>query len=242
MDACFVVPPILVMLAKHPQVDNYDLSSLKMLYSGAAPLSEELCLAVKARIPVIGVLQGFGMSEMTLSVLQQSLEFQTPGSVGVLRPGSWGKIIDPETGSVLGPNERGEMCFKGSATMKGYIGDKTATLNTIDSDGWLHTGDVGYYNENGEWFIVDRLKELIKFKAFQVPPAEIEALLLTHPEVDDAGVIGVPNEAAGEIAVGFVVRKQNSKLSEQDVLDFVAGKNLRSYSNVLIFVNYYFRF
>lgn len=211
-------------MAKHPMVDQYDLSSVKLIFSGAAPLSKELADAVKERTPVMAILQGFGMSEMTLSVLQQSLEFNTPGSVGVLRPGTWGKIIDPNTGTVLGPNERGEMCFKGSAVMKGYIRDNVATRNTIDADGWLHTGDIGYYTEDHEWFIVDRIKELIKYKGFQVPPAEIEALLLTHPNINDAGVIGIADEAVGERALGFVVRKKNSKLTEQEVLDFVNEK------------------
>lgn len=222
----FAVPPLLVMLAKQPAVDEYDLSSLLMIYSGAAPLSKETVDAVQRRLPnLMGVFQGFGMSEMTLSVLQQSLMYRTEGSVGVLRPGMWGKIIDPETGRTLRAGEHGEMCFRGSAIMRGYVGDERATRGTIDADGWLHTGDVGYYDEQGEWYIVDRLKELIKYKGFQVPPAELESLLLQHPDVVDAGVIGLPDESCGEKALGFVVRRNGAAaLTEQQVLDFVSAR------------------
>lgn len=220
----FAVPPLMVFLAKHPLVDQYDLSNLLVIYCGAAPLSREVEQAVIDRIGVMAVRQGFGMSEMTLSVLGQDPEHDAPGSVGVLRPGIWGKIVDPDTGKVLGKNERGEMCFKGSSVMKGYVGDLEATRNTIDKDGWLHTGDIGYYNDNLEWFIVDRIKELIKFKGFQVPPAEIETILLTHPKISDAAVIGVPDDLAGELPLGFVVKQTGIDLTEQEVLDFVAGK------------------
>lgn len=222
----FGVPPLLLMLAKSPAVANYDLSSLRMIYSGAAPLSVEVAQAVRDRVPsLLGVFQGFGMSEMTLSVLQQSPAANTAGSVGTLRPGIWGKVCDPETGATLAGGERGEMCFRGgSAIMKGYVGDAEATRGTIDADGWLHTGDIGYYDEAGEWYIVDRLKELIKYKGFQVPPAEIEAVLLQHPDVVDAGVIGVPDEAVGERAVGFVVRRKGATLSAAEVVEFVAER------------------
>lgn len=223
-NAAFLVPPLLLFLAKSPLVDKYDVSSLIIIGCGAAPLSKEIGDAVKARLNILALRQGYGMSEMTLSVLAQTEGFEKVGSVGTLRPGTWGKVIDPETGKALGPNQRGEMCFKGSPIMRGYIRNPMATKQTIDADGWLHTGDVGYYDDDGEWFIVDRLKELIKYKGFQVPPAEIEAILLTHPDIIDAAVIGVPDENAGELPFAFVVRKPNANLTEKHVIDFVASK------------------
>lgn len=222
VNTAFLVPPLLVFLAKSPLVDKYDVSNLKLIGCGAAPLSKEISDAVRDRLKVLAVRQGYGMSEMTLSVLAQTEGFDKVGSVGTLRAGTWGKVIDPDTGKALGPNQRGEMCFKGSAVMRGYIRNQAATRETIDADGWLHTGDIGYYDERHEWFIVDRLKELIKYKGFQVPPAEIEALLLTHPNINDAAVIGIPDDEAGELPLAFVVRKPGTKLTEKDVIDFVA--------------------
>lgn len=223
-NSAFLVPPLLVFLAKSPLVNKYDISSLLVIGCGAAPLSKEISDAVRSRLNILALRQGYGMSEMTFSVLAQSEGFEKVGSVGTLRAGVWGKIIDPETGNVLGPNQRGEMCFKGSAIMRGYVRNKVATDQTIDKDGWLHTGDVGYYDEDGEWFIVDRLKELIKYKGFQVPPAEIEAILLTHPDINDAAVIGIPDENAGELPFAFVVRKSNSNLTKEEVIEFVASE------------------
>lgn len=220
----FLVPPLLVFLAKSPLVDQYDLSSLAAIGCGAAALSKELSEAVRTRLNILALRQGYGMSEMTLGVLAQTMEHDKPGSVGSLRAGVWGKIIDPDTGRTLGPNEPGEMCFKGTIIMRGYRGNDSATKQTIDADGWLHTGDVGYYDDDHEWFIVDRLKELIKYKGFQVPPAEIEAILLTHPDIFDAAVIGVPDERAGELPFAFVVRKPKTQLSEKDVIEFVASE------------------
>lgn len=225
VNVAFLVPPLLVFLAKSPLVDKYDVSNLKLIGCGAAPLSKEISDAVKDRLKVLAIRQGYGMSEMTLSILAQTDGFDKPGSVGTLRAGTWGKVIDPDTGKALGPNQRGEMCFKGSAVMRGYIRNQAATKETIDADGWLHTGDIGYYDERHEWFIVDRLKELIKYKGFQVPPAEIEALLLTHPNINDAAVIGIPDDEAGELPFAFVVRNPGTKLTEKDVIDFVASKN-----------------
>lgn len=222
-NTAFLVPPLLVFLAKSPLVDKYDVSSLLILGCGAAPLSKEISDAVQSRLNVLALRQGYGMSEMTLSVLAQTEGFDKVGSVGTLRSGVWGKVIDPETGKALGPNQRGEMCFKGSSIMRGYIRNELATKQTIDADGWLHTGDVGYYDDDSEWFIVDRLKELIKYKGFQVPPAEIEAILLTHPDIIDAAVIGIPDENAGELPFAFVVPKPNANLSKEDVINFVAS-------------------
>lgn len=223
-NVAFLVPPLLLFLAKSPLVDKFDLSSLMVIGCGAAPLSKEIHDAVCERLNIVGIRQGYGMSEMTLSVLAQTPESMKTGSVGSLRAGTWGKVIDPETGKTLGSNQRGELCFKGSIIMKGYVGNEQATRETIDAGGWLHTGDIGYYDEDGEWFIVDRIKELIKYKGYQVPPAEIEAILLTHPKINDAAVIGIPDEKAGELPLAFVVRKPNTKLTEKDVIDFVASE------------------
>lgn len=227
-----MVPPLLLFLANSPLVDSYDLSSLLIMGCGAAPLSKQLYDAVIKRLDTILFLgQGYGMTEMTLSVLTQTPIRMKAGSVGVLQPGTWGKIVDTETGTALGLYERGEMCFKGSAIMKGYVRDVNATKQTIDGDGWLHTGDIGYYDDDEEWFIVDRIKELIKYKGYQVPPAEIENLLLTHPNVLDAAVIGIPDEKAGELALAFVVPKPDSAVTEQEICEFVASN-----------YNFYFRY
>ncbi|EDW98995.1 4-coumarate--CoA ligase 1 [Drosophila yakuba] len=216
----FMVPPLMVFLAKHPIVDKYDLSSLMVLLCGAAPLSRETEDQIKERIGVPFIRQGYGLSESTLSVLVQNDEFCKPGSVGVLKVGIYAKVIDPDTGKLLGANERGELCFKGDGIMKGYIGDTKSTQTAI-KDGWLHTGDIGYYDDDFEFFIVDRIKELIKYKGFQVPPAEIEALLLTNDKIKDAAVIGKPDEEAGELPLAFVVKQANVQLTENEVIQFV---------------------
>ncbi|XP_055700083.1 uncharacterized protein LOC129799857 [Phlebotomus papatasi] len=221
----FMVPPLMVFMAKHPLVDKYDLSSLKELYCGAAPLSKEVENAVMARIPNLkAIRQGFGLSETTLSVLSTREAKTKPGSVGIIAIGTSCKVIDPETGKILGPNQPGELCFKGPQIMKGYVGNDAATRDTIDSEGWFHTGDVGYYDEDKFFFIVDRLKELIKYKAFQVPPAELEALLMSHPKIADAAVIGLPDEIAGELPLAFVVKQPNVEVTEQEIKDYIAGK------------------
>ncbi|KFB36727.1 luciferin 4-monooxygenase [Anopheles sinensis] len=216
------VPPIVLFLAKHPLVDSYDLSSVQTIICGAAPLSKETEDLVRRRLGVRYVRQGYGMSELTLATLVQNGDDHKPGSVGRVQIGTQVKVIDPESGRALGPNERGELCFRGTQVMVGYVGDEKATRATIDSDGWLHSGDVGYYDKDGEFYVVDRLKELIKYKGYQVPPAEIEAILLSHPGVQDAAVIGVPDEAAGELPMAFVVRQQDAlQLSEKELVDYV---------------------
>ena len=218
-----MVPPLMVFLAKHPLVDNFDLSSLNCIICGAAPLSKELQQAVHKRLHIDVIRQGYGMSELTLSTLVQHGKYMKPGSVGGATAGVYVKVIDTETGKSLGPNKPGELCFKGSQIMKGYVGDKQSTSATIDKDGWLHTGDIGYYDDDKEFFIIDRLKELIKYKAFQVPPAEIEAILLTHPKVKDAAVIGIPDDSAGELPLGFIVKQPNVELTKEEILKYVSG-------------------
>lgn len=164
------------------------------------------------------------MSETTLGVITQSKHETKPGSVGVLCPGVYCKVIDPDTGKILGKFQAGELCFKGQVIMKGYTGDKKSTEQTIDKEGWLHTGDVGYYDEDHYFFIVDRLKELIKYKAFQVAPAELEAILLSNEKVKDAAVIGLPDEVSGELPLAFVVKQDGVELTEKEVQEFVAAK------------------
>ncbi|EAA11995.3 AGAP004655-PA [Anopheles gambiae str. PEST] len=220
----FVVPPLMVFLAKHPLVDNYDLSCINTLLCGAAPLSKETEMLVKKRIGVKHVLQGYGMSETTLAMLIQSNDSNKSGSVGKLQAGTMAKVVDVETGRLLGPNEAGELYFKGTQIMKGYIGNEQETIQTIDKDGWLRTGDIGYYDNDEEFFIIDRLKELIKYKGYQVPPAEIEAVLLTNSKIKDAGVVGFPDEAAGELPLAFVVKQPGVTLTEEEVKQYVAAR------------------
>lgn len=218
----YLVPPIMLALAKHPLVDQFDLSSLNMITSGAAPLGQELQEAVGKRLDC-KVIQGYGMTE-TGPVTHVALHWEEPkfGSVGPLIPNTDGKVVDVETGNELGPNEEGEICVRGPQIMKGYLNNSEATAKTIDPDGFLHTGDIGYVDDDGWFYIVDRLKELIKYKGMQVAPAELEALLLSHPQISDAAVIGVPDEAAGELPKAFVVT--GGDVSEEDIKSFVASK------------------
>lgn len=218
-----LVPPIVLALSKHPVVDNYDLSKLKTIFSGAAPLDEHLTRACMQRL-ACDVRQGYGMTE-TSPVTHSSpvdpaqVKF---GSVGVPAPNTECKIIDLETGESLGSKKEGEVCVRGPQVMKGYLNRPDATADTIDSEGWLHTGDIGYADDGGHFYIVDRAKELIKYKGFQVPPAELEALLLTHACVADAAVVPFQDDEVGEIPKAFVVLKED--ISAQELMNFVAER------------------
>lgn len=226
----YLVPPIVLALAKHPLVDQYDTSSLKLVFSGAAPLGAEVALEAAGRIGC-DVVQGYGMTE--LSPITHSTpggEFK-PGSIGLTVSNTESRIVDPLTGEDLGIDEDGELWIRGPQVMKGYLNNPEATALTIDEDGWLHTGDVGHIDDDGHFYIVDRLKELIKYKGFQVPPAELEALLLTHPAIADAAVIGIPDLEAGELPKGFVVLKPGADASADDVMEFVRD-NVASYKQL----------
>ena len=222
----FLVPPILVALAKHPLVDDFDLSALVRIVSGAAPLSEALAGAVAGRLGC-EVKQGYGMTEtapVTHFVPAQRTGWTKYGSVGPVVAGVDAKLIDVETGKEVADGERGELCVRGPNVMAGYLGNVDATRRTIDDDGWLHTGDVATVDAEGDFEIVDRVKELIKYNGYQVPPAELEALLLTHDAIADAAVIPVPDEAAGQIPKAVVVLKPGHDLSADDVITFVAER------------------
>ena len=123
----------------------------------------------------------------------------------------------------MGPNEEGEICIRGPIVMKGYIGNDQATKDTVDADGWLHSGDIGYYDEDGFFYITDRKKELIKYKGLQVSPTELEKILLTHPDVQDVAVAPVPDEVAGELPRAYVIRRAGSTVTEDDIAKFIAG-------------------
>jgi acyl-CoA synthetase (AMP-forming)/AMP-acid ligase II len=199
-----MVPPLMNFLAMHPLVDAYDLSSLQWIGCGAAPLGAALEQRVAERVKC-DVVQGFGMTESSGVVALTYRDRPRQGSSGQLLPGTQARVVDPESGADLPRGTAGELWFRGPQAFKGYRNRTEATAATIGQDGWVHTGDLGYFDEDGYLFITDRLKELIKVNAFQVAPAELEALLLTHPAVADVAVIGRPHERSGEIPIAYVV-------------------------------------
>eukprot|EP00253_Pinus_taeda_P014316 PITA_14316 len=144
------------------------------------------------------------------------------GSGGILAPGIEAKVVSLKTGRPLPPNQRGELWFRGPNIMPGYFNNPSATKSTLDEEGWLHTGDMGYFDEDGGLYIVDRIKEIIKVKGYQVAPAELEALLLTHSQIVDVGVIPFPDPNSGEVPIAYVVRSPGRSLTEKDVMDYVA--------------------
>ncbi|GAB0097774.1 luciferin 4-monooxygenase [Sergentomyia squamirostris] len=220
----FLVPPIMVFLAKSPLIPKYDLSCIKELFYGAAPLGKGIADEIFQRLPnVKKIQQAYGMTETTLTVMGMRREDTAKGSIGQVTAKTLCKIVDPETGEILGPNKPGELCVKGPSIMKGYYKNPKATAETI-RDGWLHTGDIGYYDDQKNFFIVDRLKELIKYNGFQVAPAELEGLIITHPAVREAAVIGIPDPKAGELPTAFVVKRDNVEVSAEEIANFVAEK------------------
>ncbi len=218
----YLVPPIVLALAKQPIVDNYDLSSLRIVMSGAAPLGAELAAEASARIGA-DVFQGYGMTELSPVSHLCPLDDARPGSIGVLVPNTEARLVDAETGVDAPKGGPGELWIRGPLVMRGYLNNPEATATTIDTDGWLHTGDVATVDADGHFAIVDRVKELIKYKGFQVPPAELEALLVTHPSVADVAVIPVADEEAGEIPKAFVVLKPDHAATAEELMAFVAG-------------------
>ena len=217
-----LVPPVVLAMSKSPLVENYDLSALKLVFSGAAPLGEALARECAARLGC-DVVQGYGMTETSPATHIATPARNKDGSVGPPVPNMECRVVSLETGEPVGYGEEGEVCVRGPQVMKGYLNQPDATAQCLDEDGWLHTGDIGYADDDGFFFIVDRAKELIKYKGFQVAPAELEALLLTHPSVADAAVIPSPDEEAGEVPKAFVVVREGHGMTEAEVLDFVAG-------------------
>jgi acyl-CoA synthetase (AMP-forming)/AMP-acid ligase II len=220
----FIVPPIALALAKHPAVDDADLSSLRLLLSGAAPLGPELTGLVQERLGCL-VIQGYGMTETSpvTHTIPPQPERNRAGTIGPPLVATECRLVDPESGAEVGVGERGELWIRGPQVMQGYLNNEEATAATIDENGWLHTGDVATVDEHGYYKIVDRLKELIKYKGFQVAPAELEALIVGHPDVADVAVIGVPDEECGELPKAYVVPASDG-FDPDALMEWVGGR------------------
>jgi acyl-CoA synthetase (AMP-forming)/AMP-acid ligase II len=223
-----LVPPIVLGLVKHPAVAQFDLSSVRLVFSGAAPLGEEIAreLSRKLGCPVV---QGYGMTEASpvthLSPVRNVP--LKPGSAGKVVPNTEVKIVDVVTGEEVAAGKEGELLIRGPQIMKGYLGRPDETAACLDTEGWYHTGDVGYVDPEGYFYIVDRTKELIKYKGLQVAPAELEALLLTHPAVLDAAVVRKADEEAGEVPKAYVALKPDPAAratSAEAIMDWVAQR------------------
>jgi acyl-CoA synthetase (AMP-forming)/AMP-acid ligase II len=241
----FVAPPIVLALAKHPLVDQFDLSSLRSITSGAAPLDADLAQLAQDRLRKGGaegvtVAQGYGMTELSpVSHTTPEVGYEpagageTPkGTVGYALPNTECRLIDPATGEDAAPGERGELWVRGPQVMKGYLNNPQATAATLDDEGWLHTGDVAIVDDAGRYTVVDRVKELIKYKGYQVAPAELEAVLLGNPEIADAAVIGVLDKDSGEeLPKAFVVRAPGSEITAEEVQAY-AGERLAPHKKI----------
>ncbi|CDP06777.1 unnamed protein product [Coffea canephora] len=220
----YAVPPVVVALGKQKKVvSKYDCSSLREIACGAAPLGKDVIEECAKNFPQAVIVQGYGVTETCGIISIEDVKTGPPhsGSTGVLFPGVECKILDVDTAEPLPPFQKGQILVRGQNMMQGYFKNQIATNETIDKQGWVHTGDLGYFDDKGLLYVVDRIKELIKYKGFQVAPAELEELLLTHPEISDAAVIPLPDAEAGEIPVAFVVRSSNSSLTEREVQNFV---------------------
>ncbi len=226
----YVVPPVILALAKHPAVEGRDLSSLDFVLSGAAPLGAELAAACARRIGV-QTIQGYGMTEMSPVSHFTPPGRDRPGASGLAVPNTECRIVDPETGADCPPGAEGELWVRGPQVMAGYHARPDATAATLTADGWLRTGDLARIDADGYLFIVDRVKELIKVKGFQVPPAELEALLVTHPGVSDVAVVGIPDEEAGEVPKAFVVPAPGAAPELSELQAFLGG-HVASYKQI----------
>ncbi|GJQ74374.1 hypothetical protein Trydic_g21249 [Trypoxylus dichotomus] len=218
-----MAPPLVVLLAKSQLVERFDLSSLKEISYVVGCISEETEKLIKKRLNVNNIRQMYGLTETTSVAVAVPALTEKPGSVGKVLPTMSILVRDPDSGESLGPNQMGEICFKGDLVMKGYYGNPTATRQIFIEDGWMRTGDLGYFDEDEYVFMVDRLTELIKYKGYQVPPAQLESLLLKHPGIRECGVVGVPDEESGELPMAFVVKQPGVSITESEIIDYVAA-------------------
>ncbi|CAD5313267.1 unnamed protein product [Arabidopsis thaliana] len=228
--ALALAPPVLVAMINDADLikAKYDLSSLKTVRCGGAPLSKEVTEGFLEKYPTVDILQGYALTESNGggAFTNSAEESRRYGTAGTLTSDVEARIVDPNTGRFMGINQTGELWLKGPSISKGYFKNQEATNETINLEGWLKTGDLCYIDEDGFLFVVDRLKELIKYKGYQVPPAELEALLITHPDILDAAVIPFPDKEAGQYPMAYVVRKHESNLSKKKVIDFISKQGL----------------
>ncbi|EFA08410.2 Luciferin 4-monooxygenase-like Protein [Tribolium castaneum] len=211
----FLVPSLGDFLANSPLVDQYDLSSVKEIYLAAGVLRKNTEEKILDKFKIVTIRTVYGLTELAAAIFIIPVNGGKSGSCGRVTPGHQVKIVDPETGNPLGCNQTGEICVKGFA-MKGYVNDAGKSREAFDSDGFVRTGDLGYYDQDLYFFIVDRMKDLIKYKSFQVPPLEVEQVLLMFPGVADAAVVGRPDERCGELPVAFVVREKGAEVDESE--------------------------
>jgi acyl-CoA synthetase (AMP-forming)/AMP-acid ligase II len=229
--AC-LVPPIVLALAKHPAVDKVDLSGLEHVLTGAAPLDATIAGAAADRLGC-SVLQGYGLTETSpvMSAPTRDPRQARAASAGLILPNTEIRVRDIATDEPLGAGEDGEIMIRGPQVMAGYLDDPEANAMTLEPDGWLHTGDIGHADADGYLYVVDRLKELIKYRGFQVPPAELEALLVQHPDVMDAAVVPALDANAGEVPKAFVVLAPGAGVTEGQLMSYVS-EHVPSYKKV----------
>ncbi|XP_055842281.1 probable 4-coumarate--CoA ligase 1 [Episyrphus balteatus] len=226
-----LVPPIANFLTNSPKVTPEHLAHLRMFMSGAAPIGQADVERMLKKFPNTKFMQGYGMTELSPVAMITPNNCVKYGSIGQLVSNTEAKIVSLEgdDGKGLGPNATGELLVRGPQTMIGYLNNDEANKDifregTNGSGKWLRTGDVAYYDEDGLFYITDRMKELIKVKGFQVPPAELEECLRNHPKILEAGVIGIPHSRHGEIPRAFVVLKPNVEATEEEIIEFVAER------------------
>ncbi len=227
----WIVPPVALALAQHPAVEGVDFSHVVQVNSAAAPLGADVAEAMGARLGT-SATQGYGMTELSPASHVSPGGMGRRGASGVTISNTECRIVDPETWADLPQGQDGELWVRGPQVMKGYLNNPEATANTIVEGGWLRTGDIGHFDEDGYLYLTDRLKELIKVKGFQVAPAELEAELLTHPDIADAAVIGVPDADAGEVPLAFVVPRAGAAEPTLDTVQGYLENRLAHYKQV----------
>ncbi|XP_046968006.1 4-coumarate--CoA ligase 3-like [Vanessa cardui] len=227
----YVVPPMMVFLGKHPAVTPKYLETIQGIICGAAPISSHDATAVLNKNKNIIFRQGYGLTETCGGISVGNRTDSNHASVGHVFGGAEVKIADLNTFEALGPGQEGEICYRGKNVMNGYYKNDEATKEVMTEDGWYKTGDIGKYDENKYLYVTDRLKELIKVKGFQVPPAELEMVLRTHPKILDCAVMGVPDPISGEVPKAFVVTQAGESLKTEEVLEFVNSKVV-SFKNI----------
>ncbi|KAK7794551.1 hypothetical protein R5R35_009671 [Gryllus longicercus] len=229
----YLAPPMVAAVAKHQGARKYDTSSLRVInFSGCnlSPVLQGLAMK-KLGCPVV---RYYGLTESLLLVFPGPKTAEKPGTVGKVSINIAMKIVDVETGRAVGPNKEGEICFKSPMTFTGYYNNPEATAATIDKDGWVHTGDAGYYDEDGYFYIVDRYKELMKYKNMHVAPGDIENVLTTHEGVRDAAVVGIEHVEDEEHPVGFVVRQDRHRVTAKKLHDFLKGTKRHHSTNIAL--------